>query len=223
MDLLTAPWIFPWRSPLLPYCSSARKVSAQTSEVSHPEPFTDSPMPPSQLYAMALASNFRFRVPGLPGRTLDRAQFFDLVFCHLLPSFPDLSFNAHFLTTTGLDDCSHVEIQARGSRPQVAALSMPNARLTLPFRLAGVRHTHGRPVRPVRVATRGGDRPEGGPPPGVSAPAPPRDGGHRHGGRPPAARAGAPGISNRPVHTPRRRSAWLLSRYKAWDAAWERV
>jgi hypothetical protein len=74
--------------------------------------FTDGPL--SQLYAMALASNFKFRVPGLPGRTLDRAQFFDLVFTHLLPSFPDLSFNAHFLTTTGLDDCSHVEIQARG-------------------------------------------------------------------------------------------------------------
>ena len=29
----------------------------------------------------------------------------------LVPSFPDLSFNARFLTTTGLDDCAHVEIQ----------------------------------------------------------------------------------------------------------------
>jgi len=31
----------------------------------------------------------------------------------LVPSFPDLAFNADFLTTTGLDDCCHVEIQAR--------------------------------------------------------------------------------------------------------------
>ena len=31
MDLLTAPWVFPWRSPLLPYCSSARKVSGPSS------------------------------------------------------------------------------------------------------------------------------------------------------------------------------------------------
>ena len=33
----------------------------------------------------------------------------------LLPSFPDLSFNAVFLTTTGLDDCSHVEIAVTGT------------------------------------------------------------------------------------------------------------
>jgi hypothetical protein len=64
---------------------------------------------------MALAQEFKFRVPGLPGRILDRSQFFELVFVHLLPSFPDLSFNAKFLTTTGLDDCSHVEIQARSA------------------------------------------------------------------------------------------------------------
>ena len=71
-------------------------------------------MPSTSWQLYALARNFKFRMPGLPGRTLDRAQFFDLVFVHLLPSFPDLSFNARFLTTTGLDDCSHVEIQARG-------------------------------------------------------------------------------------------------------------
>ena len=33
----------------------------------------------------------------------------------LLPSFPDLSFNAVFVTTTGLDDCSHVEIAVSGT------------------------------------------------------------------------------------------------------------
>jgi hypothetical protein len=52
-------------------------------------------------------------LPGLGGRTLDKRGFFELIFEQLLPAFPDLSFNPVFLTTTGLDDCSHVEIQAR--------------------------------------------------------------------------------------------------------------
>lgn len=111
MDVLAAPWVFPWRSPLLPYCSSARKVrQLHNSFQEAPTLFNTHAL---QLYAMTLANDFKFRVPGLPGRTLDRPHFFDLVFTHLLPSFPDLDFNARFLTTTGLDDCSHVEIQAR--------------------------------------------------------------------------------------------------------------
>ena len=66
-----------------------------------------------QFYARALSSDFKFHLPGLGGRTLDRRGYFELIFDQLLPAFPDLSYNANFLTTTGLDDCAHVEIQAR--------------------------------------------------------------------------------------------------------------
>lgn len=69
----------------------------------------------SQLYYRSLSPNFKFRLPGLGERSLDKAAFFGLIFDQLLPSFPDLSFNAVFLTTTGLDDCAHVEIAVTGT------------------------------------------------------------------------------------------------------------
>ena len=67
-------------------------------------------------FARALAPTFRFKVPGVgTDRELGREEFFRLIFHQLLPAFPDFSFNANFLTTTGLDDRCHVEVRATGT------------------------------------------------------------------------------------------------------------
>jgi len=118
MDLLTAPWVFPFASRLLPACPSARK-----------------------LYFRALAPAFAYTTPSL-GRptTFDKARFFALIFQDLLPAFPDLSFNAAFVTTTGLDDLAHVTVAVTGTHtgaPFGASLGLPplpaqGARVALP-------------------------------------------------------------------------------------------
>lgn len=106
------------------------------------------PPPPSQLYHRALSADFSFRLPGLGGRVLDKAGFFGLIFHQLLPALPDLSFNARFLTTTGLDDCCHVEVAVTGTHTgaPLALFGLPplppsGARVALPAEFLRIRLT----------------------------------------------------------------------------------
>ena len=68
------------------------------------------------------------------------------MFEQLLPAFPDLCFNARFLTTTGLDDCAHVEIQVMGTHSGAPfaplgwpALQPSGRRLVLPVEFLRLR------------------------------------------------------------------------------------